>query len=319
MKIRLSAFFPKSPKARVFLAILILFISSFSLYFFSPPKPRPLTEKKDNSAHLARVKELAKLNQDSDDDGLKDWEEQIYGTDPKKADTDGDKALDGEEIKLNRDPLRPGPKDKLPQPLALSQEIPRKNADNLTQKLTDRFEEKFMRPLLENQSLGLSEEELGQEILKDLPNSPVTITYFTKKDLNILPNDTPENFLAYGKEFNNIVSGSFAGLQTPEIMIFSQALQAEDLSQLVVLDTYLAAYNKAIIQLNKLPVPPTLTDLHLAYLNATKRQQIAVEKMRRAEDDVIKGTYGAQEYIAAGNEIASIEQKLQKTFTEKNF
>ena len=60
-------------------------------------------------------------------------------------------------------------------------------------------------------------------------------------------------------------------------------------------------------------------NLHLAYLNATRRQQAAVEKMRRAESDVIKGTYGAREYIAANNEIAEIEQKLQKTLNEKIF
>ena len=320
MKIRLNAFFPKSPKARVFLAVLVLLIAPIFLFFFSAQKPELPITKTDDSLRLARTKELAKLNQDSDEDGLKDWEEQIYGTDPKKADTDGDKTLDGEEIKLNRDPLKPGPKDKLPQPAALSKETARKDANNLTQKLTDRFEEKFMRPLLDNQSLKLSEEELSQEILKDLPNTPsIQLNYFTEKDLNILKTDTPENFLAYGKEFNKIVNDSFGSLPVSEIIIFSEALQAEDLSQLVVLDTYLATYNNAMAKLNKIPVPPGLTNLHLAYLNATKRQQIAVEKMRKAEEDIVKSTYGAQEYIAAGNEIASIEQKLQKTFTERKF
>lgn len=268
---------------------------------------------------LARIQELAKLNQDSDSDGLKDWEEQIYGTDPQKTDTDGDKTSDGEEIKLNRDPLKPGPKDQLPQPVALQKEIERKAADNLTQKLTDRFEEKFMRPLLNDPSAVLDEEKISREILKDMPSSLTAINYFTEKDLTILKNDTPENFANYIQGFNKIISGSFIGLEISEIVVFSEALQAEDLSQLDILDSYLAAYNSVIIKLSQLATPPGLADLHLAYLNATKRQQIAVQKMRRTESDVIKGTYGAQEYLAAGEEITNIEQRLEKTFTGKKF
>lgn len=298
----------------------MLLITPFFWFFLSSLQPELPVKKTDDSARLARIQELAKLNKDSDNDGLKDWEEQIYGIDPQKSDTDGDKTPDGEEIKLSRDPLKPGPKDKLPQPLALPKETARKNKDNLTQKLTDQFGEKFMRPLLENQSLRLSEEELSKQILKDLPNAaPVQLNYFTKKDFNVLKEDSSENFIAYNKEFNNTISDAFASLETSEIMIFSEILQSEDLSQLVILDTYLAAYNKAVAKLSKIPVPPTLANLHLSYLNATKRQQIAVQKMRNAENDIIKGAYGAQEYIAAGNEIASIEQKLQRTFVEKTF
>ncbi len=48
---------------------------------------------------------------DSDNDGLKDWEETVYGTDPNKPDTDGDGTKDGDEIAQKRNPKKPGPED----------------------------------------------------------------------------------------------------------------------------------------------------------------------------------------------------------------
>lgn len=260
--------------------------------------------------------ELARLNQDSDNDGLKDWEEQIYGTDPQKTDTDGDKTPDGEEIKLGRDPLKPGPKDKLPEPLTEKKETPAAAKNNLTQKLIDKFGEKFIQPYLDDPSVNINT-KLSQEILKDLPANISYPTYFTEKDIITLKDDTPENFTNYLKEFNTIISGSFGNLPQSEIIIFSEALQAEDLSQLSILDVYLSSYQTVLTKLRSLPVPPTFTNLHLAYLNATKRQQTAVEKMRQAENDIIKGTYGAQEYLVANNEITELEQKFQKVFAEK--
>jgi thiol-disulfide isomerase/thioredoxin len=44
---------------------------------------------------------------DSDDDHLTDCEEHALGTDPQKADTDGDTYLDGDEVLEGKDPLDP--------------------------------------------------------------------------------------------------------------------------------------------------------------------------------------------------------------------
>ena len=319
MKRWLSAFFPKSRKARFILAVLaFLIILIIVLIKFSRNTEPPIKNIVNNS-RATREAELARLNQDSDEDGLKDWEEEIYGTDPQKADTDGDKTPDGEEIKLGRDPLKPGPKDHLPVPLAEKKESPAKSENNLTQKIIDKFNEKFILPRLNDPSTNIDNTILSRDILKDLPANISYPSYFTEKDIAILKNDSPENFKSYLEGFNASINDSFKNLNTPEIMIFSEALQAEDLSQLSILDVYLSAYQTALAKLIKLPVPPAFANLHLAYLNATRRQQAAVEKMRRAESDVIKGTYGAREYIAANNEIAEIEQKLQKTLNEKIF
>lgn len=50
---------------------------------------------------------------DSDQDGLSNAEEKIYGTDPNKNDTDGDGYTDGAEVKSGYDPLKPAPGDRI--------------------------------------------------------------------------------------------------------------------------------------------------------------------------------------------------------------
>lgn len=319
MKIWPSAFFPKSRKARFVLAVLLLLIVLLITLILFSKRSEPPFENTVNNSRPTRTTELARLNQDSDGDGLKDWEEQIYGTDPNKADTDGDKTPDGEEIKLDRDPLKPGPKDQLPKPLAEKTETSTAQENNLTKKFIDKFGERFILPRLNDPSVSLDNEKLSRGVLKDLPANISYANYFSSKDILVVNDNDPEAFKKYGEGFNSIISGSFKNLEKSELMIFSEALQVEDLSQLSILDVYLSAYQMALTKLKNLPVPAGLADLHLAYLNATKRQQIAVEKMRQAEKDIIKSAYGAQEYIAAGNEIANIEQKLQKISNEKIF
>src|SRR3989344_2161019 len=53
------------------------------------------------------------LTKDADNDGLKDWEEDLWQTDSAKADTDGDGTNDGDEIQAGRNPALAGPNDPL--------------------------------------------------------------------------------------------------------------------------------------------------------------------------------------------------------------
>lgn len=78
--------------------------------------------------------------QDSDQDGLSNEEEKLYGTDLNNPDTDGDSYNDGVEVKSGYDPLKPAPGDKIiKDPVAVS--TPRTNTsqagtENLTEKVS---------------------------------------------------------------------------------------------------------------------------------------------------------------------------------------
>lgn len=104
----------------MFLAIgLILFVGIYS--------------KKEAFSNIniwgARETIIDPENKDSDGDGLKDWEEDLYKTDIYNPDTDGDGFLDGEEINSGHNPTVKGPGDKIafyPLPLGEKYNITKK-------------------------------------------------------------------------------------------------------------------------------------------------------------------------------------------------
>ena len=92
-----------SSKALVWAGLILtasLLLAVFVLPELFPPK---------KEVAKAGVKTPNPLLQDSDNDGLQNWEEELYKTDPINPDSDGDGASDGEEIKVGRNPALAGP------------------------------------------------------------------------------------------------------------------------------------------------------------------------------------------------------------------
>lgn len=85
----------------------------FSRIFSSSPTPAAVLpdadrDGLDDASEAALGTDPAKA--DTDGDGLTDREEaKVYKTDPRKPDTDGDGMKDGDEIRARRDPLDSSP------------------------------------------------------------------------------------------------------------------------------------------------------------------------------------------------------------------
>ncbi len=103
-------------KSRIALAVLLLLagagIAGVILSKNSAKRTISVTSLVEEAAQTTSFQNKnTNLIKDSDNDGLLDWEEKVYGTDPNNPDTDGDGTTDGEEIKQHRDPLVAGPND----------------------------------------------------------------------------------------------------------------------------------------------------------------------------------------------------------------
>lgn len=106
---------------------------------------------------------------DSDNDGLKDWEEELYHTNPRNPDTDGDGYLDGEEVDSGHNPLIKAPGDKLVfYPLPLGEKY------NITEKI---LSEEVIGSMLDSYIVQKG------EYINDHPeiDSPETFSAFTKQ------------------------------------------------------------------------------------------------------------------------------------------
>lgn len=157
---------------------------------YAVPQPIINKTKIQNKTGLANINQLASANSytDTDHDGLSDWEESVYSTDPKNSDTDGDKYLDGEEIASNRNPLVAGPND-----LVSKSSIPTNNNQTATEKLTQLATNNYMQALQGKDPSSMNPEQLNQ-ILSESFNDPKSssdikeilkseLYYFTPPDL----------------------------------------------------------------------------------------------------------------------------------------
>lgn len=97
----------------VTIVLIITSVISYTEYRDKAPIVDTAVLPVNNDPYLIAV-ENKYQETDADADGLMDWEETLWGTDPKNPDTDGDKTKDGEEVAIGRNPLKKGPTDKMP-------------------------------------------------------------------------------------------------------------------------------------------------------------------------------------------------------------
>ncbi len=277
---------PKSRKARFFLVGLVLLAAGIAviLYFFWPRRqPAPLPER---VALNLRQDQIEKLRLDTDGDGLKDWEEALYRTDPQNPDTDGDGTPDGREAADNRDPLKAGPDDTLTSPTPL--EISGKEPDtNLTRDFTRTFLRKPLAQIIAGEEADIdtraveryAERLARQSVLADAAR-------FTKADIKISPADTTEAIVQYFTAFGAVFD-MLAKRGKNEVDITVDAFKTQNYGALAALTFYPDAYARAVTELKNTSAPQSVADFHLAILNYLPKFKRSVELMQKAEVDPI--------------------------------
>ena len=154
-------------------------------------------------------------NSDSDGDGLKDWEENIYGTDPHNADSDGDGTKDGDEIAQGRDPLKKGPSDMLTQKTTATQSFPTDSTEtNLTKKITEIFTQDYLIKLMQNpneqQNLDDIIDKMAQVALRQ---TPATTPPLTSRNILVSNDNTPDGVKIYLEQFLAIPNQDASSIQ----------------------------------------------------------------------------------------------------------
>ncbi len=309
---------PTSRKARFFLVALIV-VAAVIIGFWAlrAKKPMPSPDA-GNIALKLRQDQIEKLNQDSDGDGLKDWEELLYHTDPRNPDTDGDGTLDGEEVRLGRDPTKPNTsKDpKKPSDYFATAE-PLTDAKNRSlapdKNLTADFTRTFLRgplaqilagtePQIDTKGVDRYADQLTkQSVLADAPR-------FTQKDILIGPGDDKQAIQQYFTAFQKIFNALRAQGKN-ELDIIAEVFQNQDYGALTDLATYPDAYQKAITDLRNIAVPNDLIKFHLTVLNDLTKFKRSVEILQRAETDPILAILTLQERLRLNDDYEAYLEK----------
>lgn len=278
-----------SKKAGVVLAVLVFaLIGAVSFVFLKEDKKTEQT-REDASNH-ERETLLALL--DSDGDGLKDWEEAIYTTNPKNPDTDGDGAEDGAEIVENRDPLRVGPNDTLRRlshnasPYALLEKV--SDSGNMTEALLQQIIQTKGAGFLDIKNTKNISSELIRSIKQIQESDTVFSEHFFPDSKIVIHEDGSDASMK--RYFNSIAisyenAGAFS-IKDDETAIVAAAVQKKDKKILEMLSEHIAVTEKLIQFIKETPVPRPLLTFHkkeLWHLEKA-RDQYALLKNMNFED-----------------------------------
>lgn len=258
-------------------------------------------------------------NKDTDGDGLKDWEEDLYNTDIYNPDTDNDGFLDGEEINSGHNPAIKGPGDKIAfYPLPLGEKY------NITKKvLTEERIVGFIKSYLVHKDAYLQDhpeiaspeeflaatekatiQEIGRRalydnyenlsinaeaILSELPE--IFNVEITDQDIKISEDNTKEaveNYISKASSFIN-TENFFFGEQTAQAL--SRALGTQSFSEI---QDIIKSNDAKIGRLKELSVPSSWKEIHKQGLKTIILTRNIFVALRDLQDDPLKAMAGAE-------------------------
>lgn len=276
------------PSRKFILIVLALTLVGGAIFYVGTYEKKQIVYRSPEEESVAKA--AAILTKDADEDGLKDWEEELWKTDPKNPDTDGDKTKDGEEIRLSRDPLKPAPDDML-----ATEDVTTKTTLNTTAPTaTDHFSRDFFARYLAIKQSGKEftaeeEKKLFEEVFTNPPPLEAVKT-FTEEELNITEDNSTEPFRAYG----NVFVATLQKFVTPpekrrnEFEAVQEAIEADEPVDTALLESRASLYRSALAELLAVRVPRSAAANHRDLLNAISGLAQATEGMKNLTTDPIK-------------------------------
>ena len=210
------------------------------------------------------------LEVDSDRDGLRDWEETLWGTNPDNPDTDNDGTSDGNETRAGRDPKKPGSDDKLAEqqvptaPEPYRYEFDKSLGSNLTQTFAINVLTNYVRARGAGKLQGPEAENAQRQMFTDL-NKAVTIKTLVASDMLVGESDS----VSVRKYFNETAKAltENQGAIGKETSLILPALTSKDYSLLKKIEPIADDYQEVTEQLKQISVPPQFVTMHLALTN----------------------------------------------------
>jgi len=317
-------YLPSKKFALIFLSIIIALGIIFGFSFLM--KPKTVTVIQEKAETNTKIEEFMIL--DSDNDGLKDWEEALWKTDPKIADTDGDGTSDGEEAKLNRNPLvantaKAGATPSDQADIELIEANKKKDEEFAKLSETDKIAHTLFSQYLASKSAsGAPVSDINKQIILDTAianteNSNVK-KYFTS-DLKIGTSLSSTTIKDYG---NNLAQAFFTagtGVEkvSTEMEILDRAVQTQDQQVLTGLDPIIEGYSNTIAKILLISVPSDAINIHLALLNNLSLLKTSLEEMKSLFSDPALAIAGIDKYQTSVVNIRKNILSLKNYFLQK--
>lgn len=287
-----------SSKSRFFLALFVVIgLGTLTAIAIKMRGGNEVLPDMRASSEQARAEQVAALTRDADADGLKDWEEHIFRTDPQNPDTDGDATPDGAEIQQNRDPLNPNTStdqqkqnDFAPIPAAFAADGVSSPTPNITEQFSRSILPDILGPILAGaapQPNDLTHKVNNFDFLQNPERVWIGAKHYSKAEITINPNNDIraiiQMFLAISQSVATYARDPSANQAAIVNFIQNPASEEARVSLLAYQNTL-----DAIIQdVRKISVPQEYAPFILSYLNTLSKIHHSLALIANVENDPI--------------------------------
>ena len=292
------------PNKKIWFLLVFILLIFAGWFYFSDYKNKQIQyiAEQEKSPLAVVLEQTSQLDADSDADGLKDWEELLWKTDPNKEDTDGDGINDNEEITLNRNPLKAGPNDKISEKedlVAQEKAVSDSNQNTLTAAYARKFLTEYM--ALKQQKGELTEEDKQNLVDSFMDNlEPLTVAdQYSATDIKTVA-DTNDSVKKYAEEMKKIFIDEKQGLVSePEVFkaLMENIQESKDFQKdIESLNYSIGKYEELIKKMMNMVIPKELSENHLEAINGFNNTKIAIKNMTFASSDPVKAVMGRKLY-----------------------
>lgn len=254
----------------------------------------------------------AYATKDTDADGLFDWQESLYASDPNNSHSIDPSMTDREAVDkgLAKASLPSDTKD------VTIPTIP--GIDAAPGSLTDQFARAFFEQYLtERGDTPPTSEEMiafAQSASAKLVADNESSAHFKASDLTTTPGRSKEALEAYANAVlaKQVAPTSAAPLS--ELVYFYNYATKDDASALVRVRALGNSYKATAEAVAKIPVPTVLAAAHLRFVNALYRTGEATLHMGAADTDPLRAMIGLSLYATASEELEASFKQTADTF-----
>jgi len=275
----------------VIVSVVILGFAAYSEFYGDRlSRSNDLTEEEKNAAALTE----AVAKQDDDNDGLKNWEEILWKTDPQNSDTDGDGTEDNAEILAGRDPTLPGPDDQTSSPAALTintegEEVVT-SVDYLAADLLVEYA-----ALKEDGTDPNAEKDILDELIVGSAQG-IEIKTYTQEDFVVSQNAaTKESLEIYYANFLEIFT-AIENTTGYEIQLILASVQNNAPQELEKIDRSTAIHDKMIEGLLAIETPRELISEHVSFTNNLHITNESIKNVRMINENPVLALASLQAY-----------------------
>ncbi len=262
---------------------------------------------------------LALAKTDSDSDGLQDWEEALWKTDPHNPDSDGDGTKDGEEVKTGRDPAKKGPDDKVESYSNFSESV---DSSNQTSAFTLKFLTEYATLAQSGKLTEENKTKLLNDLIKETKGGISDVRTYTEADIHVENDESPEAIKKYGNDMGRIIA-SDAPRKIPnesapsELIYLKRAVQTKSEQDAAQLDGIVAGYRKMINKMLAVPAPKSAKRVHLSVVNSFEKLAHTIEALRKAITDPLQALQGLGLYETDRKELSAAFTSVKSYFASK--